>query len=534
MRPRDVLLVQLATMVLLETPSRIWRRIEAVEGDSMPSLPSLPHFDSSSSAELDPQSTHDASRLDVTSRPQSSYTPFTPMQHLPPIQDESEDDLVTPPPVTPHSRRRSFLLDVINSNVRPRMRFPTPHPRRVSDNTTANSAYETNTSTPSSHDLTPHPQANTPSCESNPVSFISTASSHDLTIHPRVNTSFDPVVMGMGGPGVGRFNAGKLNTYLHGLNRRLQEENEGLLERLRRLEEGIESERAREKERWKERMGEVEKGVEGIVKEIETKAEDAKRKVLKVEEERRDKVTELQEQIVMMQDDARNVDDELQLTKDYAAALEADAGAAEERIEHLENQLMNEQRNVQEMDAAAKHANERLKALEVDAQRAADLARQMEEALETAEKKMRSDEDEIAALKGRLSTLELHKEHSKLSADRPLGVNSPEADLQEMEDELDKANKEIARLNALLRQSPARRAMDKAKDARIEILEREKETLTERIKSLKNHNNTPSKLINASGISPIHRQVLSMSIRPPRTPGAPLRDVSGTASWCLI
>src|ERR1700742_3665133 len=34
-------------MVLLETPSRIWRRIEAVEGRDMPSLPSLPGFDSS-------------------------------------------------------------------------------------------------------------------------------------------------------------------------------------------------------------------------------------------------------------------------------------------------------------------------------------------------------------------------------------------------------------------------------------------------------------------------------------------------------
>jgi hypothetical protein len=470
-------------MVLLETPSRIWRRIEAVEGDSMPSLPSLPHFDNSASAEYEPPSTHDASRLDVTSRPQSSYTPYTPMQHLPPIQDESdqdesdpsiqdqsEDPLVTPPPVTPHSRRRrSFLLDVINSNVRPRMRFPTPHPRRVSDITIANSPYESNISTPSSHDLTTRPQINTPSdppYESNRASFISTASSHDLTTHHRVNASFDPVAMGTGGLGVGRFNVGKLNTYLHGLNRRLQEENEGLLERLRRVEEEIESERARERERWKERMGEVERGVEGIVKEIETKAEDAERKVLKAEEERTDKVTELQEQICMMQDDARNVDDELQLTKDYAAALEADAGAAVERIEHLENQLVNEQQKVREMDAAAKHANERLRALEVDAQRAADLARQMEEALETAEKKMQSDEDEVAALKGRLSTFELHKEHSKLSADR----------------------------------------------------------------SLRNHKDTPSKLINASGISPIHRQVLSMSIRPPRTPGAPLRDVSVTAS----
>jgi len=32
---------------MLETPSRIWRRIEAVEGKDMPSLPSLPAFEDS-------------------------------------------------------------------------------------------------------------------------------------------------------------------------------------------------------------------------------------------------------------------------------------------------------------------------------------------------------------------------------------------------------------------------------------------------------------------------------------------------------
>ena len=32
---------------LLETPSRVWRRIEAIEGRDMPSLPSVPGFDES-------------------------------------------------------------------------------------------------------------------------------------------------------------------------------------------------------------------------------------------------------------------------------------------------------------------------------------------------------------------------------------------------------------------------------------------------------------------------------------------------------
>jgi len=76
--------------------------------------------------------------------------------------------------------------------------------------------------------------------ENDRMSMISTTSSQDLTSHPHANASFDPA-MGFGGGaaghGVGRFNTGKLNSYLHTLNHRLQEENESLLEQIRVLEE---------------------------------------------------------------------------------------------------------------------------------------------------------------------------------------------------------------------------------------------------------------------------------------------------------
>lgn len=112
------------------------------------------------------------------------------------------------------------------------------------------------------------------------------------------------------------------------------------------------------------------------------------------------------------------------------------------------------------------------------------------------------------------------------------GVGPTDADLEALEKELDNANKEIARLTTMLNQSPARKAMEKARDTKIEILEREKEELLERNKALRmtvTEMNTSNKLINASGISPIHRQVLSMSIRAPKMPGAPLRDVSDSS-----
>ena len=69
------------------------------------------------------------------------------------------------------------------------------------------------------------------------ASFVSTASSHDLTVHARANASFDPA-MGLTaqGAGVGRFNAKKLNSYLYGLNKRLEDENKALAERIAELE----------------------------------------------------------------------------------------------------------------------------------------------------------------------------------------------------------------------------------------------------------------------------------------------------------
>ena len=317
---------------MLETPSRIWRRIEAVEDRDMPSLPSLSPFEDSS------------------------------------------------------MRRRSFLLDIINSTARPRMKFPTPHPRKfgtpsITESTPCPEASIGGLSSPalnlqsafmgvtyrrprmvptrrkshplsqtisaSSHGISeseaspisavnPVPQALTSPNDgtSDRASFISTVSSHDLTTHHRVNTSFDPA-MGFGtapGHGVGRFNAAKLNNYLHGLNQRLQQENEDLTERLKILEEKKEGganrsvssvrmslgnvqedvaegwleekaeledmvekfktglttcmaekkeletvleqekeSRERDNERWRERMTEVEQGVSGIIAGLEQK-----------------------------------------------------------------------------------------------------------------------------------------------------------------------------------------------------------------------------------------------------------------------
>jgi hypothetical protein len=538
---------------MLETPSRIWRRIEAVEDRDMPSLPSLsfedsvdletddqlqenedpvtphneyddqlqededpvtphhdyddqlqededpvtPHhdYDDQLQEDEDPVTHHDyddqlqededpVTHHDYDDQLQEDEDPVTPHHDYDDQFQEDEDlvtphrdyddqfqedeDLVTPhhdyddqpqedeDPVTPHTRRRSFLLDIINSTARPRMKFPTPHPRKfgtpsITESTPRPGASSGGPSTPgpslqstfmgvtyrrprmvptrrmshplsqtisaSSHEISesedspisggnPAPRA-TPSLTSphdgtsDHASFISTASSHDLTTHHRVNTSFDPAMgFGAGAPGhgVGRFNAAKLNNYLHGLNRRLQQENENLIERLKILEEekkgegasrrvssvrtflgnvqedlaegwleekaelgdmvekfktglttcmaekkevetALEQEkesRERDKERWRERMTEVEQGVSGIIAGLEQKLQIAEKQNKRVEEEASQRVKEMEKELVEIRGD-RDVAMERAFKADRViAGLEQKLQAAEKHTKKAE------------------------------------------------------------------------------------------------------------------------------------------------------------------------------------------------------
>ena len=701
-------------------------------------------------------------------RPRARFTlPAPPVDLLttPGPRHEQEIDSDETPrhdivPATPYNRP-SFLLSVINSSARPRMVAGTPHPRKFgSPDITGSTPGPSSNGSSSGPNLqsafvgiTPRPRIAIARRTSHPLSqaisatssnsgkspaeggratwatparsspydgnmdkasFVSTASSHDLTTHQRANTSFDPAMgFGAGAP-AGRFNAGKLNTYLHGLNRRLQEENEALVERLKEieaekklsevspadasgdssdrrlsaggrrrssvgtvlgnvpedvaegwleekaeLEELVEAfkaeatnfmaekeevekvlqrereERERDKERWRERMAEVEAGVSGIIAGLEQRLKTAQEETKAVEEEaghrakrlerelvelqgERDvamdraskaervlesgkelggALTEANERIgqvmgdlrnanaqikeledVVMQSDGRiddlekelkddkeviagledelashsdalaaerakikelegtvrHLDEELRATKAYCEELEEGANDAVERIDKLEEELETARGVINAMTTAEEQAAQDVNTLETEVRKARESARQMEEALEEAEQKMVHDEEVLADLRNQLSSLQ--REHLKDASDASRDVSRlPQEnrysaeEYEALEYELDDANKEKAKLRALLDQSPARKAIDKAKDLKIELLEREKEELLERNKALRmtfTEMNTPHKVVNASGISPIHRQVLSMSIRLPKTPGGPLRDVS--------
>jgi myosin protein heavy chain len=202
----------------------------------------------------------------------------------------------------------------------------------------------------------------------------------------------------------------------------------------------------------------------------------------------------------------------------YITELEADAGLALDHIEALQQEIQDD------------HA---VAAIKQESERNGELVTQLEDALDAAEQKMRTDEEALTELRGRIATLERERERDRAEKSR---TDERNAELEEAEDqiealerELDIAHREISHLNNELAQSPARKALDRARDAKIELLEKEKEDLQELLNSLKHEGagwNTPGRFSNASGISPIHRQVLNMTLKTPKTPGAPLRDVS--------
>ncbi|KAL4062577.1 hypothetical protein J3A83DRAFT_4109663 [Scleroderma citrinum] len=230
-------------------------------------------------------------------------------------------------------------------------------------------------------------------------------------------------------------------------------------------------------------------------------------------------LSELEQRMAESEADAAN---EIRRLK----TLVAESGESNsERFKLMKGELSIAHDRIVQSEMDQEQANEHIEMLEKEIERHSELTRHLEEALEAAEEKTRTDEQALSELRAKLTTMEREQERQQALGNQPSSHDVEEA----LEAELDEANKEVARLNTLLEQSPARKAIEKAKDARIEMLERERDDLLERIKTLKTNTTelaTPSKIINMSGISPIHRHVLAMSTKAPKTPGKPLRDLS--------
>ena len=507
--------------------------------------------------------------------------------HMPP-----RDDL---DPTTPYSHKRSFLMDVINSTTRPRMKFPTPHPHRgrVPDtplNESNQSSSPSTAATPAPAppaprltsiftSATPRPRATAnprarlshplaqawtttdpesdgghesqpDSPEYDPLqdraSFISTASSHDLTVHARANTSFDPA-MGLAaqGVGVGRFNAKKLNAYLYGLNKRLEDENRVLVERITELEAGTRSkgpntpevssssssapsrlvstgrgrvrvsvspgglgnveeeeegggsshekaeleaivqglrgeleqchkekaeyevkfnaERALDKQRWRDRMAEVEKGVEDIVRDLEQKLDKAEADAK--ETGRRVETVEAERDVALRK--AENAE--------RALAAEADIGkemnAVNEDLGRLSGELKKAHLHVRNLEDDLGERNTKVAQLEIELKDERDVVEGLDQELATRldeieslrkqnddnSKKIKANVDELRETKGYVAELEAEAE---VSAERIQFVEAEletiQARLRETANEgihaqgrVEELEEEIGRLNDL-------------------------------------------------------------------------------------
>ncbi|QRW02977.1 centrosomal targeting protein [Ceratobasidium sp. AG-Ba] len=165
---------------------------------------------------------------------------------------------------------------------------------------------------------------------------------------------------------------------------------------------------------------------------------------------------------------------------------------------------------------------------------------ELETALETVESRILDDAEQIKSLRGKITSLERERtelmnrsSRSRSNTEDHIPLHEHEALVADLERQLDDAHREIARLTA---ESPAGSALAKAKDMRIEQLEKEKEVLTERIQVMRSAGfgagaggaGTPSRASFTAGTAngtPLGRLAM-MNLKTPKTPGAALRDPS--------
>ncbi|CAE6536534.1 unnamed protein product [Rhizoctonia solani] len=159
----------------------------------------------------------------------------------------------------------------------------------------------------------------------------------------------------------------------------------------------------------------------------------------------------------------------------------------------------------------------------------------MEQALEDAEVRIVKDAEQLKSLQSKVTSLE--RERADLLANRSTQARSDvedriplhehEALVSDLEAQLDDAHRDIAKLTA---KSPAGEALTKAKDLRIQQLEKEKDMLLERIQTMRSNNSTAGGSDTPGRATPSGSMALGrlamMNLRTPKTPGAALKEPS--------
>ncbi|CAE6401194.1 unnamed protein product [Rhizoctonia solani] len=278
-------------------------------------------------------------------------------------------------------------------------------------------------------------------------------------------------------------------------------------------------------------------------------------------------IAQLTGELVVANGESRNLKAEL---RDLRTTLRTEQAGAVERIQSLETQNAEWRRKaqeleqeleeldtfanerdtlVQERDTALNEKNRILRERD-DAVRERDelledqdeLTRQkeaahkeiarMEQALEDTEARVMEDAEQLKSLKSKVASLE--RERADLLANRStrdrsgdrIPLHEHEALVSDLETQLDDAHREIARFTA---KSPASEALNKAKDLRIQQLQKEKDMLLERIQTMRSNNSaggpdTPGRTTTSASLA--LNRLAAMNLRTPKTPGAALKEPS--------
>lgn len=204
-------------------------------------------------------------------------------------------------------------------------------------------------------------------------------------------------------------------------------------------------------------------------------------------------------------------------------ALQAENTALSQRINDLEGHhaadqdvIVEQRKVIQELENGSDSlGGENL----ANQNRIADL----ESILSATQAAQASTQAELESAKNRPSVAKLRSESIEADDSHTTTATSPPSIVATLEERLDEAHRLIGRLKAERDSSPARLATLEARDARIRVLETEKETLLERLKARE----MPSPARGASSMrtsTPVVHKAIS-ALRTPRTPG-PLKDVS--------
>lgn len=287
------------------------------------------------------------------------------------------------------------------------------------------------------------------------------------------------------------------------------------------------------------------------IAELERELRVTNRDVQRKESIKDEEINTLKEEVLNLQSRLQISDERFKILQEKAELSQKSYDGVKKELDDAQRQVTSYEAKLSEMSPEKKDTLRRLseaedrcryqekdlRDAEQQAARTSDevnkfktMVKDLERALEESDKKMILDGRELHDLKARISNLEQEKENlNPLERSRSQFNLADETNLEAMRLELDAANREIGNLKTQLAQSPSRKALEKAKEARIEMLEKENQQLMNQLRSsreLPSYSATPRKESAMSGLSPLHRQLINLSLRTPITPGGPLRDVS--------